>query len=709
MLVALCGLSANAENKIVIDNISVDAGKTVSVPVLLYNDANLINFQFDVVLPEGLEPQSISMPAVATERMDLEKDDFLSSMLPDSRTLRVLTVSWDLQPNIKGESGTAVCELLLTADKDAFKNGPLEVKVEGITFCTTENPDVPIYQDPFTVTASAKLPYLIGSLTPDPFTINPGQQSELTLAIDNEADCYGLQFGITLPEGLTYVANSIKKDDRVLSSTRIQAQANDNNTTGFALFDMQGRCIFNAGSGAVATLTIEAAADYNGEGVIEINHLHQADYDGNDIPGKDFQINIVTGKAAYDEAMTQVAALETALTTALAQIAEVAPDVADQFTGAEITAQIEALKAAINEAYAAGAVNFDEQLKAVETINAAITALVADAEKAQADKVEGDRVAANEAAYEADMAKIADLRKDLKNVILEIEADYFDYRDVRAQAAVEEAIDQAEAAVKAALAAVAEEGTYTSPLDVEALTAQINGLLEAAQAKADLAAANKAAYQADLDRLAALEGEFELAKVTVNAKYPDYKDPIAETQVSNALRNAATAIERAYAAVAKEGTYESPVDFDAIDAQIKALVADAQAKANAAAAQADLDKLNDLINLLESGKDVLPAEDYARYQGMIDGLTEEINDALAAANENGTDYVSPANLDSRISEIEGKLKTDIDMNGIADIIANPEQSGAQIFNLQGQQITNPAKGQVVIVRTATTTAKVVVK
>lgn len=190
---------------------------------------------------------------------------------------------------------------------------------------------------------------------------------------------------------------------------------------------------------------------------------------------------------ANANAQALIDGLRSKLNDALSTIASTCPDVKDQFDGKNISAEIDNLAKEIENAYKEGnlADNYETVTAPASGIETAIADLIAAAQAAQkAYDDEQARQAANQAAYEADMALINELRQQFESAIAEIESmdnvsDQFNL--TLYEAAINNALDAQESKAETALAKVANSGTYQNTVDVIGIESMIQEMLEAAK------------------------------------------------------------------------------------------------------------------------------------------------------------------------------------------------------------------------------------
>jgi hypothetical protein len=287
--------------------------------------------------------------------------------------------------------------------------------------------------------------------------------------------------------------------------------------------------------------------------------------------------------AAKEKADAEVKALEEALAAALETIATDAPDVKDQFTGDEISTDIEALKTAIANAYADGSLtdDYDTVMNPKDGISAAIAKLIEDAKAAQAQK-EADDAAAAQAALDAAKANADAVVKDLEDALAAalatIAENAADVKDDFTGSEISADID----ALKTAIANAYADGSLTD--NYETVMANSSDIADdiddlvtdalAAQAAFEEQARqdrNKAAYEADLATLDALTKELEEAIAALKEEYPYYDYSTEESNIRTSIYVTKVACQSAYAAVATSGEYSSPVDAQAIRDMIEAM------------------------------------------------------------------------------------------------------------------------------------------
>ncbi len=575
MLAALVctSLGISAQNKFHIEPFAIDSYDEVTVPVLLdLEDAAAQAFQFDVVLPPELEFSK--NPEKAAER--LTPGHSLSF-----QNGRVMVISGNMKP-ISGSEG-AVVNLYVKVREGRLTDKNIRIELTNPTltkpgegkFDTAVKLDVEAEGTDVSMHQSQIWAYLPDS----ELTVNPGGTTSVAVAINNNFDVRGFQFSVTLPEGFT-------ASDEVIKSERCNEQMTlmvipTGNEVCFTATAMNTLPVIFDNDGTVITFNVTAPVDFKAESA-EIK-LHSATFSTDNalvvepMPGKETSaVTLINGVTAYGKAMTEISALETALAEARVTITEVAPDVKDDFIGAEITEKINDLKAAVEAAYADMTLtgNYDEVMAPAEAIKAETEKLVEDAKAAQkvfeneaalyqAYSDAKARVKEQETALADALAKIADEAADVKNDFTgnNISADitalrtdilesYTDKTLVENYQAITEKADKIQAVIETLVA--------------DALAAQLAFEVEKARQES-----NAAAYAADIEIIEALVSKLEDALAKLKETYPDFDSTDIESEIRDAIQAEREKATAALDAVKEEGEYDNKVDSTSIEDMIE--------------------------------------------------------------------------------------------------------------------------------------------
>lgn len=286
---------------------------------------------------------------------------------------------------------------------------------------------------------------------------------------------------------------------------------------------------------------------------------------------------------AYKNATAQISALEQKLSEAMTVIATEAADVKDGFKGTDIKVDINALKAAVEKAYADKTIvsGYDSLMAPVPAIESAIAKLVEDAKAAQKAYEENAALAA---ALDNANERLAGLEKTLADALVTIAADA---PDVKGQFSGVEITAQIAALREDVLKAFNDKSLAEKYAEVmtpaAAIESAIAKLVEDAKAaqkayEAEQArqAANLAAYEADLKTIEGLQTKLDQTVDNIRTLFPAFDVDTEKKAAQDAISAQKEQAEDAYMAVAEEGTYKNTVDTAAIEKMIADLLAKAK-------------------------------------------------------------------------------------------------------------------------------------
>lgn len=571
LAVMLCARSVSAENKFYIEPFTISSYDVVNVPVMLENTGiNPTGFQFDVVLPAELEfaGEPTANPARLTN---------VHTLLFNKNNGRVLSYSSDRQ-TINGIEG----ELLTVPVK--VKTGMLtentEVKIGIVDAILTtalgeqtvrpEDTEATVTLQAFTATGYSPAAEVVAM---------PGSPATIEFALRNNCNVLGMQVDFVLPEGFTADASGLNLGTRCTAGIAKSVSVNEGNVYTVQLYSAIDNNMLTGNDGVVFTLAVNVPEDMEADAAtVTVKNLDVSYAAGKSITGEPFEVQIVNGMKVAAAANAEIEALEQELTKVLQQIAEECADVAEDYTGSEVYQQITALRTAVDNAFEDGTLkdNYDEIMKPVDDIRTAISTLLTDAQAAEKQFKENERVAANQAAFEAAMAEADKLQEAVDAAKEEIAKDYPGI-DVTteieaAQAAVNAQVDN----INKALEAVENEGTFEYTVDATDTDAAIAAAKKAAADEAKRQADNKAAYEAAVDAIDALETKLDEAIAKIAADYPSANVSLDVMQAQKAIDKARTDAEAALEAVEEEGTYDYTPDTKAIEDMIAAILEKAE-------------------------------------------------------------------------------------------------------------------------------------
>ena len=645
-VIALFGVvSMSAQNRLSIEPANFISHDVVKLQVNFDKVNPVAGMDFQVALPDFLE--------FVGKSVERNESRFTSNTTIsfNPKNGKVLIASF-AETELQGESGALL--YIPVKVKDGYNTEMSgDITVGNITF-TTWNGKESWSQDAFQVAASYN-PYKIEfAPVAETVAINAGTSSDLGIAISAECDVIGFQAVVSVPEGYTL-------GERAVLSDRCPGDANmtlrkDGNTYRLIYYTLSNSPM-SGNEGLAFTLKVTAPEGAPENATIEFKDIVVSYAAGKSANANNFTVNVINGTPANNRLTEKLNGLENELNAAVAEIAEKYPAVKDQFTGSAVSEAIETLRGEIATAFADGSLigkeaGFNDRCDA---ISAEIAKLITDAAAANSDLQESNRVAANNAAYDATKAEIAALQAALEAAKSQAAANYPGTNNETAVNAAQEAINKASEGAKAALEAVASEGTYSYTVDSEGINALIAAIDDSAKAQyeeAQRVAANQAAYKASTDELAALQAALNEAKLNVAQKYQGTDVEAQTAAAQQAIDKAGEEAKAALEAVASEGTYNYNVDKEGINALIAAITEAAKAQyedaqrvaANQTAYKATMGEIVALQNALNAAKlsvaQKYPGTDVEAQaqaaQQAIDAAAEAAKTALDAVENAGT-------------------------------------------------------------------------
>lgn len=677
LVAAMTCFAAGAANRVYVEPFNIVDESPVDVPVLMDNDVDIMSVQFRIELPAELE--LVGQP----ERTDRLKNGQEITF----QGVGVVVLSMEGKP-VAGNSG-AIMTLKVKAKDGMLENKVVSFGLSKIVMGDTNNNKVQnSTKESVDVTLGEQPEYVFSASQPEA-VVSAGTTFPVEVCLSNNFALGGMQFRLTMPEGFDVVNTDITLSNRLSLGTRLRKTARPDGSIKFVVNDMSSVKIADAGDGPLFILYVSVPEGYNDyEGKIIVSDIEASTVpsDGGatntvSVDCKGFEVKIVNGGRYLSDAETVVAGLRADLAAALATIAAEAADVKDNFTGADITAAIEAIETAAREAAANG--TLPAEYAAVVTdpaaaVSRSIEQLVADAKTAQkAFEDEAARKAANEAAYQASLTEIQRLTDKLNEMQQTAAASYPDATVDTQVATAQAALDKAKAEADAARAAVADEGNYSYAVDTAAIEALIKAVGDEAarqQAAVDAekarVAANEAAHNAVLDEIAALQSTLDATKAAAAESYPDADVDKQVAAAQAAIDKAKAEAAAAKAAVKDEGNYSYAVDKATIEALITAVsneaardqaAKDAEAKRvadNEAAYKASIDE----IAALQAALDAMKTKVAATYPDA--NVTAETVAAQSAIDK----AEAGANAAKSAVILAGNYSYTVDIEGITALI-----------------------------------------
>ena len=659
LLAAMTCVMAGAENRVYVKPFNIVDETPVVVPVFMDNDVDINSISFRIDLPDELE--LVGEP----ERTDR----LTNSQVILFRGVAVAVNTYEAP--VVGNSG-AIMTLKVKVKDGMLTNKAVTFGLSKISMGDVNNKVVNTQKSMTADVMLGEQPEYVFSGSAPEAVISAGETFPVEVCLSNNFAMGGMQFVVKMPAGFDIVNTDITHSNRLSLGTRLLKFKQPDGSLKYVVSDISSVNIADAGEGPLFILYVKAADNYSDyEGKITVSNVEVSTVpDGSghtvSVDANGFEVKVINGGRYLADAEAVVAGLRSDLAAALTTIASEAADVKDNFTGADITAAIDAIETAAREAAASKTLQTVYESVVTEpaaAVSASIEQLVADAKAAQkAFEDEVARKAANDAAYQASLTEIQRLTDKLNEMRQTAAASYPDATVDTQVAAAQAALDKAKAEADAARAAVADEGNYSYAVDTAAIEALIKAVGDEAakqQAAADAekarVAANEAAHNAVLDEIAALQASLDATKAAAAESYPDADVDKQVAAAQAAIDKAKTEAAAAKAAVKDEGNYSYAVDKATIEALITAVsneaakqqaAADAEkarVAANEAAHNAVLDEIAALQASLDATK-AAAAESYpdadvdkqvAAAQAAIDKAKTEAAAAKAAVKDEG--------------------------------------------------------------------------
>lgn len=287
MLVA-GALHAQATNVLRIDDFSVKAGDTITVPVLLDNpDNDFAAFQFDLYMPAGL---SVAEGGFKLGERASSSHQLMTNVNGDHTTVMAFSFP---ATSFTGQSG-AVLTIDVVAASDF--DGQAIITVKNIALTTADahehsHPDLSV-----TVTAQGFI-VLGNEFYMNDFEIAPGGTLRVPVVLDNYASAIaGFQFDMYLPDGITTNASAFTLSDRKGDTHQLVANKNGDHWSvvafGYPTAD------FSGDNGAIMYIDFTASKSFVDSAIIDFRNVMLATSDAHESPVEDFQVS-VTANGVY--------------------------------------------------------------------------------------------------------------------------------------------------------------------------------------------------------------------------------------------------------------------------------------------------------------------------------------------------------------------------------------------------------------------------
>ena len=205
MLLAMGCIAAFAQgtNKLYIEDFDIAPGETKTLDIILDNEDPVSSLQFDILFPKGLTYVEGSLEKV-TSRITRSSHSIMAVKQGDGegayRMGFISTSSAMSNSSVKGNEG-ALLRIQVKADYNYTGSYILMSGIIGSN--GTVSPSVRLDMEDCNVTAGVHVGDL--NVDYDQIIVRPLDMAQLAVNFDNVIDVVGMQFNVTLPEGVNFV------------------------------------------------------------------------------------------------------------------------------------------------------------------------------------------------------------------------------------------------------------------------------------------------------------------------------------------------------------------------------------------------------------------------------------------------------------------------------------------------------------------------
>ena len=481
--------SAEAENKVTIDNFNIKVDEEKTISVYLENSDPMVGLQMDFKLPKGLDfvPNSVQRDEVRLSRSShsIYMNEVQSSA--DELAEGIKTVRLLIQPNgvynIAGDRG-AVAYFKVRANENMVETSEIVLdNIVGSSSEFEESGNIKGYHlDSYTAHVSPNVGFFY--LTEDSICVkNDGSVKKVSLGLRNYTSVRGMEAVLSLPEGLSLdtEANGVPKfeyGERLPQNLSISSSILEDGRTKLVLSGLTSETL-KGDTGVVFSFFVKASETFQEVAELSLDEIILSDNAGHGINMEGKLVMKVTNSfiAYYTPANDSIQGLRTRYEAAVEKINTEAANVKDSAIVVnavqEVAVRIEDLQKSVNEAYANEtlATIYDEVLAPVVEIDTAIVDMVEMVLDYQ------QKVTANEEAYTRLTADIAAVQAKLDAAKTTIETDYAEVAEQFTAdiAALQEDIDSISNEVKDLYDEV--KLTAESQIDATAIEAGIEKVL----------------------------------------------------------------------------------------------------------------------------------------------------------------------------------------------------------------------------------------
>ncbi|MBQ3323817.1 MAG: dockerin type I repeat-containing protein [Muribaculaceae bacterium] len=288
LLLVSGAIDAQAANELFINDFSIKAGDTITVPVLLDNpDTDFAAFQFDLYMPSGL---NVVDGGFRLGERASSSHQLMTKVNGDHITVMVFSFPATI---FSGQSGEVLTIDVVAADDF---DGQATINVKNIALTTADAHEYSCPDIAVTVTAEGFI-VLGNEFYMKDFEIAPGTTLHVPVVLDNHASAIaGFQFDMYLPEGISANVGSFTLSDRKAETHQLVANKNGDywSVVAFAFPTAD----FSGDSGDIMYIDFTASKSFTGSAVISFRNVMLSTSDAHESPVEDFDVN-VTANGVY--------------------------------------------------------------------------------------------------------------------------------------------------------------------------------------------------------------------------------------------------------------------------------------------------------------------------------------------------------------------------------------------------------------------------
>lgn len=151
IVIAALTLGAAAKDRFYIEDFTITPGETMTVSIMLDNEATYTAFQTDLYLPEGLTVEQEDGDYIFDLTTRKGSDHMISAQLREDGSIRLLSYSL----RIKAYSGNSGALVTFNVTADSHFTGSASIQMKNILFTTTGGVEVAFANETCTVTAAS--------------------------------------------------------------------------------------------------------------------------------------------------------------------------------------------------------------------------------------------------------------------------------------------------------------------------------------------------------------------------------------------------------------------------------------------------------------------------------------------------------------------------------------------------------------------------